>query len=267
MALRLLVGFEGSDWDRQALAFVAPLAADPTVEFTVLTVGRDAAALLEQATSIVGQTAVQHIAATGSIYSALLDASRAAAYDLVVFGEVEGTWSRWTRLRQQRSLNAALPTSSLLVRGPTTEIKHALICAGGDESIVADARLTGRLARRTGGRATILHVLSQVPIVFGRGIPRDRISEAFAATGAPEMKHMEAARDVLKTYGVESTIMLRFGLVVEEIVSELATGAYDLLVIGVHRSEGLVERLLLENVTADLVPQSPVPVLVVKATE
>jgi len=38
-----------------------------------------------------------------------------------------------------------------------------------------------------------------------------------------------------------------------------------LLVIGAHRSPGLVERLLLEDVTKDILGQSPVPVLVVKA--
>jgi nucleotide-binding universal stress UspA family protein len=132
--------------------------------------------------------------------------------------------------------------------------------------VIADARLTGRLARRTGARATILHVLSQVPMIFGRGVGPDRITEVFAATGAPEMKHMQAAVAELATHRVEAEIKVRIGLVVEEILDELATGGYDLLVVGAHRSNGLVERLLLENVTADIVPQSPVPVLVVKGT-
>jgi nucleotide-binding universal stress UspA family protein len=70
----------------------------------------------------------------------------------------------------------------------------------------------------------------------------------------------------LAAHKVEAEIKIRIGLVVEEIVDELATGGYDLLVVGAHRSNGLVERLLLEDVTADIVPQSPVPVLVVKDT-
>jgi nucleotide-binding universal stress UspA family protein len=269
MALKLLIGYEGTGWDRQALAYVAPLAADPTVELTVLTVGRNpasTAALFDEARQIAGGAEMRQVTASGSIYGALLDETRANPYDLVVFGEVEGTWSRWTRLRQQRSLSAALPVSSLLVRGEPVQIRDALICAGGDETVIADARLTGRLARRTGARATILHVLSQVPMIFGRGVGPDRITEVFAATGAPEMKHMQAAVAELATHRVEAEIKVRIGLVVEEILDELATGGYDLLVVGAHRSNGLVERLLLENVTADIVPQSPVPVLVVKGT-
>ncbi len=267
MALRLLIGFEGTEWDRQALAYVAPLAADPTMECTLLTVGRNpagAAALLEEAREIVGGAPLRPIAASGSIYGALLAAARAHPYDLVVFGQVKGTWSRWTRLRQQRSLSADLPTSSLLVRGEPAHTGHALICTGGDETVIEDARLTGRLARRIGARATILHVLSQVPLIFGRGVARDRITEAFAAIGAPEKKHMQAAAAELRSAGVEATIKVRVGLVVEEIVAELAEGGYDLLVVGAHRSQGLVERLLLEDVTADILGESPVPVLVVK---
>ena len=270
MALKLLIGFGGTQRDRQALAYVAPLATDPTVEFTLLTVGRDMAvipALRDQALRMLGEAEVRQITAVGSLYTVLLATARANPYDLVVFGEVVGVWNRWSQLRQQRSLSAALPTSSLLVRGEATEIRHALICAGGDETVIADAKLTGRLARRTGARATILHVLSQVPVVFGRGLARERIVEAFAATGAPEMKYMQAAVEELGASGVEATIKIRIGLVVEEIMAELATKSYNLLVVGAHRSQGLVERLLLENVTADIVPQSPVPVLVVKTTE
>lgn len=142
MALKLLIGFEGSQWDRQALAYVAPLAADPTVELTLLLVGRTPAsstALFDEAKQIVGDVELRQVTASGSVYTALLAEARTNPYDLVVFGEIEGTWSRWTRLRQQRSLSADLPGSSLLVRGDAPQIRHALICTGGDETVIADA--------------------------------------------------------------------------------------------------------------------------------
>ena len=267
MTLKLLIGYEGTSGSRQALAYIAPLLKDPTVEVTLLTVAGNSdltAGLFDEAMRIIGPANVEHVATSGSMYAALLQTARAKPYDLVVFGPIGRRWDRWPRLRQRRSLSAALPASSLLVRGQTTRITRALICAGGDETIVTDARLTARLARRTGARATILHVLSQVPVVFGRGAARERVTEAFAATGAPEMKFMQAAADELRAEGVEATIKVRVGLVGEEIVAELGEGGYDLLVVGAHRSQGLVERLLLEDVTADILGESPVPVLVVK---
>jgi nucleotide-binding universal stress UspA family protein len=268
MTLKLLLGFDGKGTARQALAYIAPLAGDPSVELTLLTSARASAVttrLFDEAARLLGTAEFEHVAATGSLYGALLQAARARPYDLVVFGRGGSRWSRFARWRKRPSLSAALPASSLLVQGQARGISRALICAGGDETVVADARFTARLARRTRAQATILHVLSQVPLVFGRGAARERITEAFAATGSPEIRHMQAAVAELDAAGVDATIKVRVGLVVEEIKAELAEGNYDLLVIGAHRSQGLVERLLLEDVAAEIVPQSPVPVLVVKS--
>ncbi len=267
MTLRLLIGYDGNPSSRQALAYVAPLVRDSTVETTLLTVARSTtitAGLFDEASRLVDGARLEHISATGSLRGALLQATRTRIFDLAVFGPPGRTWTRLSRWRQRGSLSAALPISSLLVQGEARGITRALICSGGDETVIADARLTAQLVRRAAAPATILHVLSQVPLIFGRGTDREQITDTFAATGAPEMKHMRAAADVLSAEGVEATIKIRIGLVVEEIVAELDEGGYDLLVVGAHRSHGLVERLLLEDVTADIVPHSPVPVLVVK---
>jgi nucleotide-binding universal stress UspA family protein len=268
MTLKLLVAYDGTAGARQSLAYVAPLAKDPTVELSLLTVARSqsmAAGLFDEAARLAGTPIFEHVPATGTLYGSLLQAAYAKHYDLIVFSQSPSGWSRLRRWRRRPSLSSALPTSSLLVRGSTTRMTRALICTGGDQTVIADAQLTARLARRTGAHATILHVLSQVPLVFGRGAARERITEAFAATGAPEMQYMREAESVLEASGVQATIKVRIGLVVEEIVSELNEGSYDLLVIGAHRSQGLVERLLLEDVAAAILPESPVPVLVVKA--
>ena len=268
MTLKLLLGYDGTARARQALAYVAPLVQDPTVQLTLLTVARSmsmAAGLFDEVARSVGTATIQHVPTTGTIYGGLLQAAHAKPYDLVVFGQGKRRWPPFARWRQRNPLSAVLPTSSLLVQGEATQITRALICSGGDETVVADALLTARLARRTGARATLLHVLSQVPLTFGRGAARDRVTEAFAATGAPEIIHMQSAADELGASGVAATIKVRVGLVVEEIVGELAEGGYDLLVIGAHRSQGLVERLLLEDVASEILPNSPVPVLVVKA--
>ncbi len=270
MTLRLLIGYDGNPSGRQALAYVAPLVRDGTILTTLLTVARNTtitAGLFDEASRIVEGARLEHIGTTGSLYGALVQATRARTFDLAVFGPPGRAWTRLSRWRQRGSLSAALPISSLLVQGEARGITRALICTGGDETVIADARLTAQLARRAAAPATILHVLSQVPLIFGRGTDREQITDAFAATGAPEMKHMRAAADVLKADGVEAAIKIRIGLVVEEIVAELAEGGYDLLVVGAHRSHGLVERLLLEDVTADIVPHSPVPVLVVKTAQ
>jgi nucleotide-binding universal stress UspA family protein len=268
--LNLLIYTDGSAVSYQALDYIAPVTREGAVAVTLVTALNDAvraADLYSQAASRLGAVEVRHVNRPGAPDAAVCAEAAAAKYDLAVFGPMRERWSRWMKLGQSSSLSAELPISSLLVRGTTQRISRVLLCAGGDQTIIADARLTARLAQRTKASATVLHVLSQMPLVFGVRTPQERALEAFAATGAPEVANMNAAVTVLNEAGVQAEIKVRIGLVIDEIVAELQEGSYDLLVIGAHRSQGLVERLLLEDVTTDILGHSPVPVLVVKAVE
>ena len=269
MKLRLLIGYEESAASRRALAYVAPLLQDAAIEVALLTVTQRASThqrLYDEALDVLKQAPAYHHTMTGSLYTALLEAARTHQPDLVVYGEMGRAWSKWSRFQRRDPLYAVLPMSSLQVREKVRQIERVLLCAGGDESILHDAHFTGRLVQHRGVRATILHVLSQMPLVFGPGSTRGRVAESFAATGAPEMKHMQAAVDDLAQTGVEAEIKIRIGLVVEQVAAELSEGGYDLLVIGAHRSKGLVERFLLEDVTANILGKNLGPVLVVKRT-
>jgi nucleotide-binding universal stress UspA family protein len=266
--LKLLIYQDGSHASQQALDYVAPIAREAHVTVTILTADADptrAADMYSRAASRLQVADIRHVNRAEAGDVALINEANAGPYDLAVFGPLRERWSRWLRLGSPPALSAQLPISSLLVRGAARHISRVLICAGGDPTVIEDARLTARLARRTGATATILHVLSQMPMIFGVRTPEERVLEAFEATGAPEVANMRAAVDVLAESDVEAAIKIRIGLVIDEIVAELGEGGYDLLVIGAHRSQTLVERLLLEDVTKDILGQSPVPVLVVKA--
>lgn len=268
--LKLLIYIDGSQASQHAVDYIAPIVGEADVAVTLLTAQADserAGDLFSRAAGRMGLSSVQHVNRAAPADAALLAECSAAAYDLAVFGPMRERWARWMRLRPQPSLSAQLPVSSLLVRGVAERPTRVLLCAGGDETIVADAKLAARLARRAGAAATVLHVLSQMPLLFGVNTPLERATEAFAATGAPEITNMNAAVDVLNSSGVAAAIKVRVGLVTEQIGEELQQGSYDLLVIGAHRSQGLVERLLLEDVTADILGHSLVPVLVVKADD
>ena len=266
--LKLLLYIDSSLAAQKAVDYIAPIAAQPEVTVTLLTAQNDpthAADLYGRVSGRLPGAVLRHVNRAEDADQALLNEAQAGEYDLAVFGPLRERWSRWVRLRPRSSLSAQLPISSLLVRGAAQRINRVLLCAGGDTSVIADARLTARLARRTEASATILHVLSQMPMIFGVRSPEERVTENFAATGSPEIVNMQAAVDVLRADDVNAEIKVRIGLVIEQIVDELQSGHYDLLVIGAHRSPGLVERLLLEDVTKDILGQSPVPVLVVKA--
>lgn len=265
--LKLLIFIDGSVASQHAIEYIAPITREPEVVVTLLTAMPDtvrAADLYSRVASKLGPASLNHVHRTEVADVALLDEAQTGNYDLAVFGPMRERWSRWVPLRARSPLSAQLPISSLLVRGTAQNITRVLLCAGGDATVIEDARLTARLARRANASATIMHVVSQLPVIYGVRTPQERVTEAFAASGAPEMINMSAAVEVLRESGVSAAIKVRVGLVIDAIVAELQAGSYDLLVLGAHRSQGVVERLLLEDVTKDLLGQSPVPVLVVK---
>jgi nucleotide-binding universal stress UspA family protein len=266
--LKLLIYIDGTIASQRAVDYVAPITREGDVEVALLTTLRDqeqAADLYSRMASKLFASSIRHVHRTEAPDIALIREAHAGRYDLVVFGPMRERWSRWIQGRPRSSLSVQLPISSLLVRGAARRITRVLLCAGGDETIVEDARLAARLARRTGATATVLHVLSQMPLVFDMPSSPDLVNQAFASTSSRAIQNMNAAVEVLQDGGVEAEIKVRVGLVLDEIVAELREGQYDLLVIGAHRSQGLVERLLFEDVSQDLLGQSPVPVLVVKA--
>jgi nucleotide-binding universal stress UspA family protein len=69
---------------------------------------------------------------------------------------------------------------------------------------------------------------------------------------------------MLNERGVPAQVKGRVGPVLDEILAELRIGSYDLLVIGAHRVASALDRILLEDITDDLLDISPLPVLVVK---
>ncbi len=268
MTLHVLVGYDETAASRNALAYIASLARNGALDVAIVTAANRASThqrLHELAAGVLGREPVQY-RRDGTLYQALYDSAMAEKPDLVVYGEATRSWSRWTKFQRREPLYAILPMSSLLVRNTSRPGGKVLMCAGGDASILEDAEFTGRLLHTKEAHATILHVLSQMPLIFGSGSPRERVVESFAATGAPEMKHMQAAVDTLATNGIKAEIKIRIGLVVEQVSAELNEGGYDLLVIGAHRSKGLVERFLLEDVAANILGKNLGPVLVVKQT-
>lgn len=65
----------------------------------------------------------------------------------------------------------------------------------------------------------------------------------------------------LRAAGATTRPKIRHGLVVEEILDEVGSENYDLVVIGRHRQEGW-ERLLLEDLAHEIITKVDRPVLV-----
>jgi nucleotide-binding universal stress UspA family protein len=170
----------------------------------------------------------------GDAQVAILAAAHKQSYDLVIVGRLHQALGRLLPGgAHSKTIAKRLEPSVLRVHGPARPIERILLASGGDHHTFDDVTVTAQLARPLGASVTLMHVLSQQSLLF-EGFPPREISVADFLNGpSPEAR-------------------------------TLREGSYDLLAIGAHRVTSALDRILLEDITGDLLDSSPLPVLVVK---
>lgn len=229
----------------------------PPVAARVTLAGPDAA-FLEKAAESLGVPVHRHVLADAGA-SCVAGACDDLTVDLAVLPAPAPR--RWFGRRVDWGLLEHLPVPVVWVRGRPRRLRRLLLASGGDEHTLVDAAVAGRFAGPLGASATVLHVLSQMPVAY-QGLHGDE--QALEEEEAEVNRVLEEARRLLESQGVSTTVEVREGLVVETVLEALVDGDHDLLVLGAHSESGLLDRLLLENLTRDLAGKAPVPVLVAR---
>lgn len=160
-----------------------------------------------------------------------------------------------------------IPSSVLIVRRAPLPIEHILICTTLDRFHLGPIRMGGMLAHITDADVTLLHVMSQIPL--SEKAPEDQLQ--LSAKQAIEQRTREGlgllrAQQILSEYGVKSETLIRHGLVIDEILEEVVTGNYELVVIGAH-GESTGQRwqdLFVEDITNTILLDTRCPVLIVR---
>ncbi len=154
--------------------------------------------------------------------------------------------------------------SVLMVKGARSNLRKILACTAGGDPGLRDVAMAGRVAQLARADVTVLHVMSQVPLNDKAYLPDlAATADDLIARHTREGVHLQSALDLLQQYAPRSTAKVRHGFVVDEILSEVRQGKYDLLVVGAHLTHGL-NRWLLDDVTAHLIEEATTPVLVVR---
>ena len=203
---------------------------------------------------------------SGAVEEVILSQSLAAAYDLIVV--TEANRSRLMRLflgSRVAHVVRESNTSVLVVRHPPDAIRRILVSVGGMAQSLDTVHLAGQWGVAFKASVTILHVLSQLPLMFqGLETEPDQRSLNNLAAIEPEVRPLlQQAIDALEAAGVFGGLQLREGLVAEQVLAEVIEGDYDLLVIGAHAAVG-VDRLLMEDMCNRLVQKSPISTLVAR---
>ena len=154
--------------------------------------------------------------------------------------------------------------SVLLHKSDRSSLKKILACTAGGEPGLRNVAMAGRVAEHAQADVTVLHVMSQVALSDKAYLPDlAAAADDLIARETREGKHFTEAVAALTDRSVRGIPKVRHGFVVDEVLAELHEGNYDLLVIGAHSAHGLT-RWLLDDVTAHLIEEANLPVLVVR---
>lgn len=196
----------------------------------------------------------------GLVEVVLPEAARDEEADLVVFGRL-GSADRLTSGLIASHVARRTPANVMVLRGRHESIKRILVCTEGSRHGLRNFLRAVELAQPFQARVDVLHVVSQMALTAaGRDELADDLKD-FIASDAPEAEHLRELRARLQEVGLEGDVIVRQGLVVDEILGALHEGGHDLLVIGAH---DVAEGHLFEDFAGHILRASPISTLMVR---
>ena len=277
--MRFLIATGGADHSKIAVHLGGEFAQQLEAEITLLCVIKQekfrehGEAVLQQAvwaikTAVSPNIPMQTKIRIGHSAEQIVAEAEANKYDLVVLGESSqhDLLSRIVGPTAKRVVeHACCPT--LIAKGTPKPIHNILLCDSGLRYPALLTRLREQmpeLLHDTAVSVTVLHVMSQIsagPGVHGRELRAD--ANKLIAEHTPEGQLLVQDIDDLSEEGIAAKAKIRHGFVVDEIVSELEGGEYDLVVIGAHQNGGW-QRFLLDDLANQIVLKSNRPILIVQ---
>ena len=172
----------------------------------------------------------------------------------------------WLMGRSFRDLMEMIKGPILYVPEVRLPLKRLLISAGGLGYEVAGENLSLQIAALSRADVTILHVIPPTDLDY----PTTRdvlehigdIQDTDTVLGHTLRQELELAKQM----GLNARLVTRQGHVVEEILSEIKDGNYDLVSMGSRYSAHTIRQLYTPNVTAEVAEAVNCPILTVRQT-
>jgi nucleotide-binding universal stress UspA family protein len=262
--MNVLIYIDDLPTSQDTLALAAQWLERLPARITLLSVGDQA--LQDSAIGRLSATVRSPIAYQvhkGDTVDLLCDECEAGRYDLLIVAPAGR--SRLERLVRGSRIGHTvhrITTSVLIARRVPPAIRRILVGVSTAEHALVDVRVAVQIARAFGAQLTLLHVVSQVPLMFA-GLDHMRLElEAYLDSQLPGTDLLAAARQIVAQAGLEPHVHLREGLVRDVITQETAGGEYDLVVIGAHAGEGWMASLL-DDIAAHVACHGLIPTLIV----
>ena len=201
----------------------------------------------------------------GKLVKRILAETHRGNYNLlIVDANIGAKPNQRTLSAQARALVRRAPISVMVVRQSVSQLKRMLICTGGMHLSEPVIEAGAQLASASDAEVSLLHVVGAVPSMY-TGL--DEIEETLPellSTETPIAQHLRSSAKVLDQHNVPSQLILRHGVVSDEILREVSLYDYDLIITGPPDSSLGFLRLFLGDVVEDVIRYTSCPFLVVK---
>lgn len=271
--IHMLLYSDGSEVSRQALRLGKQLARVMASAVDILAIARTSPqkeAASEDIQTTADELRANDISVTiyhrpGFTGQTLLEQADVIDYDLIVLGSRgrRGIRRLLAGSRACRILGGAA-TSVLVVKGRERGgIDDILVCSAAGPASKETVHFAARLAHALEASVTLLHVMSQVALEErAKGADLEAEAQELMERNAREGLHLQDMLGILQDEAVEAEVLVRHGLVVDEILSEAKNGHFDMLIIGAHTTQDLTG-LLSSNLSRRIMLAANRPIMIV----
>jgi nucleotide-binding universal stress UspA family protein len=153
----------------------------------------------------------------------------------------------------------------MVLAGSHSDLRKVLVCSSGYVPLDKAVDLTAEMSAKGRLEVAIVHVMAAPPAIYSH-LSDDAEEDADSVLGSNSLLARNLRNDIgaMGMRGVAAKIRLRHGFVASEILREIETGGYDLVVVGSAPSQGALHTYVMGDVTSEVVNSASCAVLVVR---
>jgi nucleotide-binding universal stress UspA family protein len=167
------------------------------------------------------------------------------------------------RISVNREILPKMPCCVIVAKNPKPEINKILILTGGLQISESMIKIGARLASALEAKVTLMHVAANVPSMYTGLDSIEETLEGLLKTNTPVAIHLRRCAKMLAKFNVPSELKLKHGEPVYEIIREIDSEDYDLVILGASGVTSGLKEWFLGNVTKDIIDLVAMPVMVV----
>ncbi len=171
---------------------------------------------------------------------------------------------RWLLGRSLRHLMEQIRTPILYAPQTLLPIRNILICMGGLGYEITAENLAVRVAKLSQARVELLHVIPPLDLDYPTAREVQKNSEKLAETDTLLGKTLRSGLERAQRAGLNAGLKVRKGHIVEEILTEVKEGKYDLVCTGSPYSTRALRQLYAPNIAAEVAEAIACPTLVAR---